>query len=97
MEKQELGDEDGGAGYDEQDPGEDVEDRVPGLGLPGVVEHDAEVGQVITVAHRHRVIRLLQGQRAARPGPGERGLVPPHAGPGVRAVQGAHTLKEREI
>ena len=73
-----LGDDDGDAGDDEQDPGEDREDGVPGLRLPHVVEHDPEVGQVIAVAHRHSVIGLLQGQRAARPGPIQQGLVPPH-------------------
>ena len=78
MEEQELGDEDGGAGDDEQDPGEDREDGVPGLRLPGVVKHDPEVGQVITVAHRHSVIGLLQGERATQPGPGQQGLIPPH-------------------
>ena len=93
MEEQELGDEDGGAGDDEQDPGEDREDGVPGLRLPHVVKHDPEVCQVIAVTNSHRVISLLQGQRAARPRPGQRVLVPPDAGPRVRAVQGAHTLK----
>ena len=66
-EEQELGDEDGGAGDAEQEIGEDGEDRVPGVRIPRVVKHDPEVGQVVAVAHRHRVIRLLQGQRAARP------------------------------
>ena len=92
MEEQELGNEDGGAREGEQNPGEDREDGVPGLRLPGVVKHDTEVGQVVAVAHRHRVIRLLKGQRAARPRPAQRGLVPPDAGPRVRAVQGTHTL-----